>query len=270
MKIFEVNGVSVRHQTKNNTDYLSLTDLAKYKSDETSKIIENWMRTYNTISYLGTWEIIHNPDFKPLKFEEFKNESGENSFLLSPTKWITSTNAIGLATKAGRYGGGTFAHKDIAFKFASWLSVEFELYVIKEFQRLKQAEQANLQWSARRELTKINYRIHIDAIKETLIIPTLTEKQKSFVYANEADLLNVALFGETASEWKERNPNEKGNMRDYATIHQLLVLANLESNNSEMILDGLSQSERLTKLNAMAKRQMAVLLESNNPLFANE
>jgi len=225
------------------------------------------MRTYNTISFLGTWETIYNPNFNPLEFEGFKNKSGENAFLLSPQKWIISTNAIGIVSKPGKYGGGTYAHKDIAFKFASWLSVEFELYMILEFQRLKAEEQKHIAWSAKRELAKINYHIQTDAIKENLIVPTLTDKQKSFVYADEADLLNVALFGKTAREWREQNPNGKGNIRDYANIHQLLVLANMESFNAALISKKISQSERLVELNNMARQQLKVLLEVDNKLL---
>ena len=202
-------------------DFLSLTDIARFKSEEPNAVIANWLRNRNTIEYLGIWESLYNPHFKPLEFEGFKKEAGLNAFTLSPTKWIESTDAIGIITKSGRYGG-TYAHKDIAFKFASWISVEFELYVAKEFQRLKEQEQAQLGWSVKRELSKLNYHIHTDAIKQNLIPPELTAKQKSFVYAEEADVLNVALFGMTAKQWREQNPDLKGNIRDYATINQLI------------------------------------------------
>ncbi|MCL2539846.1 MAG: KilA-N domain-containing protein [Firmicutes bacterium] len=265
-----VQGIEISYKKVNATDFLSLTDIAKFRTEEPQKVIANWMRTYNTISFLGTWEIIHNPDFKPLEFEGFKIASGENAFLLSPTKWITTTNAIGIITKAGKYDGGTWAHKDIAFKFASWLSVEFELYVIQEFQRLKAGEQKQLAWSAKRELAKINYHIHTDAVKRNSIVPALTDKQKSFVYANEADLLNVAMFGKTAAEWRAENLNEKGNIRDFASIHQLLVLANMESYNAIMINDNIPQTDRLIKLNETARQQLNVLLEADSKLLLSK
>lgn len=240
------------------TDFISLTDIAKFKSEEPNAVIANWLRNRNTIEYLGIWETLYNTDFKPLEFEGFKKEAGLNAFTLSPTKWIESTNAKGIIVKSGRYGG-TYAHKDIAFKFASWISVEFELYFIKEFQRLKEEEQKQLGWSAKRELAKINYRIHTDAIKQNLIPPELTPAQKSFVYADEADMLNVAMFGMTASQWREANPELKGNIRDYASINQLICLSNMENLNAVFINDGLSQRERLEKLNKIAIQQMKVL-----------
>jgi hypothetical protein len=239
-------------------DFLSLTDIAKYKSDDANATICNWMRNRETVEFLGLWERLHNPDFKPLEFEGFRKEAGLNAFTMSPTKWIEHTNAKGLIVKSGRYGG-TFAHKDIAFKFASWISVEFELYFIKEFQRLKEEEQKQLGWSAKRELAKINYRIHTDAIKQNLIPPELTPAQKSFVYADEADMLNVAMFGVTAKQWREANPDLKGNIRDYATINQLICLSNMENLNAVFINDGLPQNERLEKLNKIAIQQMKVL-----------
>ena len=240
------------------TDFISLTDIAKFKSEEPNAVIANWLRNRNTIEYLGIWEALYNTDFKPLEFEGFKKEAGLNAFTLSPTKWIESTNAKGIIVKSGRYGG-TYAHKDIAFKFASWISVEFELYFIKEFQRLKEEEQKQLGWSAKRELAKINYRIHTDAIKQNLIPPELTPAQKSFVYADEADILNVAMFGMTARQWREINPELKGNIRDYASINQLICLSNMENLNAVFINDGIPQSERLEKLNKIAIHQMKVL-----------
>jgi len=257
-----VMGVEITHKRFDDKDFLSLTDIAKFRTDEPQKVIANWMRTYNTISFLGTWEIINNPNFKPLEFEGFKNESGENSFLLSPQKWISSTNAVGMISKSGRYDGGTWAHKDIAFKFASWLSVEFELYIIVEFQRLKEQAQEKLQWSAKRELAKLNYHLQTGAIKEHLIMPTLTEKQKLFKYTDEADLLNVVLFGKTAKEWREENPDKdhsKENIRDYATHPQLLILSYMEILNSYMIGKKIPQAERMTELRKMVNHQTSAL-----------
>ncbi len=242
----------------NETDFISLTDVAKFKSDEPNAVIGNWLRNRNTIEYLGIWETLYNPDFNPLEFEGFKKEAGLNAFTMSPTKWVESTNAKGIIVKSGRYGG-TYAHKDIAFKFASWISVEFELYFIKEFQRLKSEEQKQLGWSAKRELAKINYHIHTDAIKQNLIPAEVTPAQKSFIYADEADMLNVALFGMTAREWREANPGLKGNIRDYATINQLICLSNMENLNAVFINDKLPQGERLEKLNKIAIQQMKVL-----------
>ena len=239
-------------------DFLSLTDIAKFKSDEPFIVVCNWMRNRNTIEYLGIWESLYNPKFNPIEFDRVRKEAGLNAFTMSPSKWIESTNAVGIVTKSGRYGG-TYAHKDIAFKFASWISVEFELYVAKEFQRLKEQEQAQLGWSVKRELSKLNYHIHTDAIKQNLIPPELTAKQKSFVYAEEADVLNVALFGITAKDWRDANPDLKGNIRDYATINQLICLSNLENLNAVFIQKGMEQSERLTELNKIAIQQMKVL-----------
>ena len=253
-----VKNTSVSVIKVGNEDFLSLTDIARFKSDEPNAVIANWLRNRNTIEYLGIWESLYNPDFKPLEFEGFKKEAGLNAFTLSPSKWIESTGAIGIVSKSGRYGG-TYAHKDIAFKFASWISVEFELYVAKEFQRLKEEEQKLLGWSVKRELSKLNYHIHTDAIKQNLIPPELTAKQKSFVYAEEADVLNVALFGITAKDWREANPDLKGNIRDYATINQLICLSNLENLNAVFIQNGMEQSERLTELNKIAIQQMKVL-----------
>lgn len=247
----------------NGIDYICITDIAKLKSDEPNVVIGNWMRNRNTIEYLGIWESLYNHDFKPLEFERFKKEAGLNAFTLSPQKWINSTSAIGLVSKSGRYGG-TYAQKDIAFKFASWISVEFELYLIKEFQRLKEEEQKQSGWTAKRELAKLNYHIHTDAIKHNLIPQEITPIQASRIYASEADVLNVAMFGITAKEWRENNPDLKGNIRDYATINELICLSNMENINSVFINEGISQKERLVKLNKIAIQQMAILNEANN------
>lgn len=247
----------------NGEDYISITDLAKHKSDEPNAVIANWMRNRNTIEYLGIWEQLYNPNFKPTEFEGFRMQAGLNAFTLSPKKWIEATNAVGIIAKSGRYGG-TYAHKDIAFKFASWISVEFELYVIKEFQRLKEAEQLKFGWSAKRELAKINYHIHTDAIQQNLVPTKLTQLQISMVYANEADVLNVALFGMTAKQWREGNPGLKGNIRDYASINELICLSNMENINAVFINEGVTQSERLIRLNRIAIQQMRILQESEN------
>ena len=255
-----VQNTNVTVISVNENDYISLTDIARYKSDDPTAVIGNWMRNRNTIEYLGIWESLYNPQFNPLEFEGFKREAGLNAFTLSPQKWINTTNAIGIISKSGRYGG-TYAHKDIAFKFASWISVEFELYIVKEFQRLKQEEQKLIGWTAKRELSKINYHIHTDAIKHNLIPTEITTLQSSIIYANEADVLNVAMFGMTAKQWKEANPELKGNIRDYATINELICLSNMESLNAVFIDEGLSQQERLIKLNQIAIQQMKVLEE---------
>jgi hypothetical protein len=247
----------------NDSDYISLTDIAKHKSDDPTAVIGNWMRNRNTIEYLGIWESLYNPNFKPLEFEGFRKEAGLNAFTLSPQKWINTTNAIGIISKSGRYGG-TFAHKDIAFKFASWISVEFELYIVKEFQRLKEEEQKLLNWSAKRELSKINYHIHTDAIQKNLIPLEITPQQASIIYADEADVLNVAMFGITAKQWRQNNPDKKGNIRDYASINELICLSNMESLNAVFIKDGLAQSKRLIKLNQIAIQQMKILEEVKN------
>lgn len=244
-------------------DYVSLTDIAKFKTSDANSVIANWLRSRMTIEYLGLWETLYNPHFKPLEFEGFRKEAGLNAFTISPSKWIESTNAIGLVSKSGRYGG-TFAHKDIAFKFASWISVEFELYFIKEFQRLKAQEQAQLGWSAKRELSKINYHIHTDAVKQNLIPPELTMAQASVIYASEADVLNVAMFGLTAKEWREQHPDLKGNIRDYASINELICLSNMENLNAVFIDEGLTQKERLLKLNQIAISQMRILEDSGS------
>ena len=242
-------------------DYISLTDIAKYKSDDPTATVSNWMRNRNTIEYLGIWESLYNPGFNPLEFEGFRKEAGLNAFTMSPQKWINATNAIGIVARAGRYGG-TYAHKDIAFKFASWISVEFELYIIREFQRLKEEEQKQIGWSAKRELSKINYRIHTDAIKRNIIPEEVTPQQASIIYAHEADVLNVAMFGMTAREWRDANPEKKGNIRDYATINELICLSNMENLNAVFIDQGLPQCERLIKLNRIAILQMRVLEEN--------
>lgn len=247
----------------NGDDYISLTDLARHKSDEPNAVIANWLRNRNTIEYLGIWEQLYNPNFKPTEFEGFRRQAGLNAFTLSPKKWTDATNAIGIVAKSGRYGG-TYAHKDIALKFASWISVEFELYIVKEFQRLKTEEQRLLGWSAKRELSKINYRIHTDAIKHNLIPAEVTRAQASIIYANEADVLNVAMFGVTAKQWREANPGLKGNIRDYATINELICLSNMENLNAVFIEQGMAQSERLVKLNQIAIHQMSVLESGDN------
>lgn len=239
-------------------DYISLTDIAKYKSDEPSSVIAHWMRNRNTIEFLGIWETLYNPEFKPTEFEGFKKEAGLNAFTLSPMKWTSATNAKGIIVKSGRYGG-TYAHKDKAFKFASWVSVEFDLYIVKEFQRLKEKDQIELGWSAKRELAKINYRIHTDAIMKNLIPEVVSPIQKSIIYATEADVLNVALFGMTAKEWRDLNPELKGNIRDYASINELICLSNLENINALFINEGVDQSDRLVRLNKLAIQQMIIL-----------
>ena len=261
-----VNDTSVTIISANESDYISLTDIAKYKSDDPVDVISNWMRNRNTVEYLGLWECLYNMDFKPLEFEGFRKQAGLNAFTLSPQKWVKTTNAIGIISKSGRYGG-TFAHKDIAFKFASWISVEFELYLIKEFQRLKQEERKMLVWSAKRELSKINYHIHTDAIKTNLIPKEISLSQKNTIYAEEADVLNVALFGVTAKEWRLENPDLEGNIRDHATINELICISNMENINAVLIGEGIPQSERLEKLNKIAIHQMNILENSNNRDF---
>ena len=258
-----VKDTSVTIISVNENDYINLTDIAKYKSNDPTAVIGNWLRNRNTIEYLGIWESLYNPNFKPLEFEGFKKEAGLNAFTLSPTKWINTTNAIGIISKSGRYGG-TYAHKDIAFKFASWISVEFELYIVKEFQRLKNEEHQQLGWSAKRELSKINYRIHTDAIKQNLIPQEVTPVQANIIYANEADVLNVAMFGMTAKQWREANPELTGNIRDYATINELICLSNMENLNAVFIEQGMPQSKHLVKLNQIAIHQMSILESGNN------
>ena len=245
-------------------DYISLTDLARYKNPiEPKDVIKNWLRAKTNIEFLALWEQMHNPNIKGVEIDTFKSEAGTHYFTMSPQRWIKETNAIGIISKSGN-NGGTYAHPDIAFEFASWISPEFNLYLITEFERLKQNEsyQNKIDWSVRRELTKTNYRIHTDSIKEN-IVPTLTESQKLYVYANEADILNVALFGMTAREWKEDNPDLDGNMRDYANILQLVILSNLENINAELINQGLPQKNRLERLNEIAKKQLEILKDSS-------
>jgi hypothetical protein len=263
-KIINVKGTAVTLFSEGVSDYISLTDIAKSRnSSEPFAIINNWMRSRSTIEFIGLWEKLSNTDFKPLEFERFKNEAGSNYFVLSPQRWIEATNAIGIISKSGRYGG-TFAHKDIAFEFASWISSEFKLYLIIEFQRLKDSEndRLKLEWNLQRTLAKVNYRIHTDAIKEIIIPKLIGQKEINLVYASEADLLNMALFGQTAQQWRDENPTVKGNIRDEATIEQLVVLSNMESINAVLLHNGLSQPERLVQLNKMAITQLKSLLQN--------
>ena len=244
-------------------DYISLTDIAKVKdSDNPRYIIQNWMRNRNTIEFLGVWESLYNPNFNRVEFDAFRSQAGLNSFVMTPQKWIDATAAIGIVSKAGRYGG-TYAHKEIAFEFASWISGEFKLYLVKEFERLKAEEMRRFGWDIKRNLAKINYRIHTDAIKENLIPPELSAKHISLVYASEADVLNMALFGMTAKEWRDSHPELKGNIRDYANVSQLVCLANLENLNAVFISEGMPQTERLARLNAIAISQMQVLTQDH-------
>lgn len=260
MAKLDVKGTSVAVISGGADDYISLTDIARYKdSERTDYIIQNWLRNRNTIEFLGIWEQLNNPDFKPIEFDGIRNQAGLNSFVLTSKRWTEATGAIGINSRAGRYGG-TFAHKDIAFEFASWVSVEFKLYLIKEFQRLKDTEYQQLGWDIRRNLAKINYRIHTDAIKTRLVPPQLTLQQISLIYASEADLLNMALFGQTAKQWRDENPGNKGNIRDEANAAQLVCLANLETLNAHFIHQGLAQAERLQILNQTAIQQMKLLL----------
>ena len=257
----EVKGSPVTVLSQKEEDYISLTDIARYKNAEhTDDLVRNWLRNRNTIEFLGVWERLNNPGFNPVEFDGIRIKAGLNSFTLTPKQWIEKTGAVGIVSKAGRYGG-TYAHKDIAFEFASWISVEFKLYLIKEFQRLKEDEnhRLSLAWNLNRTLSKLNYRIHTDAIKAHLIPAVVTPSQAAITYATEADLLNVALFGQTAKQWRGSSPKLDGNMRDYATIEQLLVLANIEGMNAEFIHMGLAQGERLKRLNEIAIRQMRVL-----------
>ena len=244
-------------------DFISLTDIAKLKdSDNPRYIIQNWLRNRNTIEFLGVWESLYNPSFNRVEFDAFRSQAGLNSFVMTPQKWVESTRAIGIISKAGRYGG-TYAHKEIAFEFASWISVEFKLYLVKEFERLKTEEMKQLGWDIKRNLAKINYRSHTDAIKENLIPPELSAKQVSMVYASEADVLNMALFGMTAKQWRDSHPELKGNIRDYANVSQLVCLSNLENLNAVFISEGMSQAERLAKLNAIAISQMEILTQDH-------
>ena len=265
-KILTVEKIDIVLYSQNNEDYISLTDMARFRDAErTNYIIQNWLRTRSAIEFCGLWEQLNNPTFKRIEFDAFKNEAGANSFSLTPQKWIENTNAIGIISKSGRYGG-TFAHRDIAFEFASWISAEFKLYLITEFQRLKKEENSrlNLEWNLQRTLAKVNYRIHTDAIKENIIPKLLSQKDTSLLYASEADILNMALFGKTALKWRSENPKTEGNIRDQATIEQLVVLSNLESINSILIHQGLSQGERLMQLNTIAITQMKSLMNNTN------
>lgn len=265
-----VNKHEIRVMKINNEEYISLTDLAKYiNSEDPSGLIKQWMSNKDSFDFYGLWEVINNSDFNSVEFHRIKNnEVGRNRFLMNPTKWVKITNAIGIIPSAGRYSEGTFAHSDIAFEFASWLSPEFKLYLITEFQRLKKKEshENKIDWHASRILTKVGYAIHTESIKSN-IIPNLTERQKMFIYQTEADIVNVALFGMTAKEWREANPNLKGNIRDYADLLYLVILNNLENINSELIELGISQSERLIKLNSIARKQINLL--NNNKSFDN-
>ena len=256
MAKIDVNGVAVTVVKVGSEDYISLTDMMRSKDGEF--FFHNWLRNRNTVEFLGTWEKVFNPEFNSAEFDIIKSKAGLNNFRLSAKEWTEKTHAIGIVSKAGRYGG-TYAHKDIAFEFAMWISPEFKVYLIREFQRLKEEEQKHIGWTAKRELSKVNYRIHTDAIKQNLIPAEVSEKQISFIYANEADVLNVALFGMTAKEWRDANPELKGNIRDYATINQLICLSNMESLNAIFINEGLPQAERLRRLNAIAIQQMSVL-----------
>lgn len=259
MAIIDVNGVAIKVVKVDNEDYISLTDMLRSKDGDF--FFHNWLRNRNTVEFLGIWEKVNNPDFNSVEFDMIKSKAGLNNFRLSAKDWTERTHAVGIISKAGRYGG-TYAHKDIAFEFAMWISPEFKVYLIREFQRLKENEQRDFGWNAKRELARINYRIHTDAIQQNLIPVKVSEKQISLIYANEADVLNVALFGMTAKEWRDSNPDLKGNIRDYATINQLICLSNMESLNAILINDDVSQAERLRKLNAIAIQQMTVLEES--------
>ncbi|HEY6871108.1 MAG TPA: KilA-N domain-containing protein [Geobacteraceae bacterium] len=265
-RTINVKGSEIALSRKEQEDYISLTDIARYKNpNEPIDIIKNWLRSRTTIEFIGLWEQLHNPGFKAVEFDRFMYEAGSNAFVLSPGKWIEATNAVGITTKSGRHGG-TFAHQDIAFEFASWVSAEFKLYLLKEFQRLKQEEfdQKKLEWSVSRTIAKVNYLIHTDAIKENLIPPDLQKSKQKFIYADEADLLNLALFGQTSQTWKAGHPELKGNMREYATLEQLVVLSNLESLNAELIKMRISAEERLQRLNKAAIEQMKVLISSRS------
>lgn len=261
MKDLIVKGIDIKYQNINKNDYICITDMLKAKDGDF--FISDWLRNRNTLEYIGIWESIYNPNFNYGEFALIRNKAGLNSFKISVKEFVEKTNAISLQAKTGRYGG-TYAHKDIAFEFGMWISPEFKIYLVKEFQRLKDEEQKQLGWSAKRELAKINYKIHTDAIKENLIPLELTASQISIVYANEADVLNMALFGITAAEWKKRNPDKKGNIRDYATINELICLSNMENINAVLIQDGIKQSDRLKKLNTIAISQMKILQETDS------
>ncbi len=262
-KKINVQGAEIILYEKNKEDFISLTDIARYRDAERSDyVLQNWMRNRSTIEFMGLWEQFNNPDFNSIEFDGIKMQAGLNSFSLTPKRWIKATNAKGIVSKTGRYGG-TFAHRDIAFEFASWLSSEFKFYLIKEYQRLKEDEnnRLKLEWNFQRTLAKVNYHIHTDAIRENLIPKKLSKKQISYIYANEADVLNLALFGKTAKQWRDENPDKKGNIRDYANIEQLVVLSNMESINAMLIQKDIPQSERLEQLNQLAITQMKSLLK---------
>jgi hypothetical protein len=262
--IIIVKDANIRTMNINGVNYICITDIAKQKnSAEPKDVVKNWMRQKNTLEYLGLWEKLNNPNFKGVEFDPLLAEAGSNAFTMSPTRWVELTSAIGIVTKNGA-GGGTYAQRDIAFKFANWVSVEFELYLVMEFQRLKAKEQEQIGWTAKRELSKINYRIHTDAIKSNLIPEEVTREQANIIYAEEADVLNVAMFGMTAKQWREANPDLKGNIRDYATINELICLSNMENINAVLINDGMPQGERLIKLNQIAIQQMQVLEGNSN------
>ena len=266
--VIQVRDTEIKSIRQDDVDFICLTDIAKLKNDvDPNGVIANWMRNRNTIEFLGIWETLYNPNFNPLEFEGIRKEAGLNAFTMSPTRWIELTNAIGIKSQAGRYGG-TYACSDIAFEFASWISVEFRLYLVKEFQRFKEEEQRLLGWTAKRELSKINYRIHTDAIRQHLIPKEVTPLQSSIIYAEEADVLNVAMFGKTARQWREENPELKGNIRDYASINELICLSNMENLNAVFIDQGIPQGERLIMLNKIAIQQMQVLeLDGNRKLL---
>ena len=266
-EVLHAKGIDISIYTEDyHNEYISLTDIAKYRNEDDPRfVIQNWMRNRNTVEFLGVWESLHNPEFNRVQFEAVKSEAGLNRFVMTPSKWIEQMNAIGMTTKAGRYGGGTYAHSDIAMSFATWISPEFQLYIMKDYRRLKADENSRLSlgWNLTREISKLNYRIHTDAIKQNLIPPELTPEQMAYKYANEADLLNVALFGMTAKKWRDSNKGKKGNIRDYATIQQLLVLANLESYNAVLIGQGKTQGERLRLLRELAIQQLDTLSRLN-------
>ncbi len=269
--IIEVQGAAISVVSHGSHNFICLTDIARFKNpDHPDDVIRNWLRSRSTVEFLGVWERLNNPGFNPVEFDGIRMQTGLNSFVLTPKQWIEKTGAIGIQSSAGRYGG-TYAHQDIAFEFASWVSVEFKLYLIKEFQRLKDDEnrRLSLAWNLNRTLSKLNYRLHTDAVKAHLIPPEVTPAQAAITYATEADLLNVALFGQTAKQWRDANPKLDGNMRDHATIEQLLVLANMEGLNAEFIHMKLPQGQRLTKLNAIAIRQMRTLTASAARLIAD-
>ena len=260
-EIIHANGIDIGIYTIDfENEFISLTDIARYKSDDPTAVIQNWMRNRDVIEYLGLWEKLHNPDVNPLECEGFKKQAGANAFTMSPKKWIEATKAIGIVSKAGRYGG-TYAHSDIAMSFATWISPEFQLYIMKDYRRLKSDENSrlSLNWNLNREISKLNYKIHTDAIKENLIPPELTPAQMAYTYANEADMLNVVLFGRTAKQWKDENSDIKGNMRDAASLNQLLILANLESYNAVLITQGRNQKERMELLRQLTIQQLRTL-----------